>query len=817
VDSENEGCARPATARFGAYEADFETGELRKHGLRIKIQDKPLRVLQALVERPGRLVTREELRARVWPADVYVDFDRNLKIALNKLRTALCDSAESPRYIETLPRRGYRFIGKLEPVEEGGLPTGAVRPVAMPQSANAANAGGSNPAPSLIESIHIPSSHKARTGLSRRLSVRGQWAAAAVALAMVAAAGLLFNVTPQPAPPPLEFHERDWVLIEQFDNLTSDSVLNGTVQYALARELSNSSYVGIVPPERVQDDLRLMRVPADAPLTGALARQVSLRDGGIRALISGRIEKLGTGYALSAAVVDPSTGAQVSGAEAQARDLNGILPAVHQLSNQLRASLGETLPAIHASNLKLEKVTTPSLRALQLYSQAMSITLNGWNSWLPQTQERAASLLEQALAEDPNFASAHILLANCYSNLDRDSLAAPHYEKAFQLASSTSERERLFILGSYYERFKHNPEKAIPAYEALVRLYPDDYWGASNLFDLLIDRNRVDEAMEMIARLADLQPFDFVANFTAWHWLRQTRHEAQSQRYFARAKSLVTPEIKKGWPQEIIMLESAGAEKDLRSWDAKGALEKTQRLAGSYALQTGDCRIELAEEIGALYFRLGKLRLAQEWLNKVPPDSRWRYANEIAFAEVRGDRRAMKTALHRELKSDKIVGPQNALRMTRLGMLLDSQQVIAQMERMHVLAAWLKVAKSSLALTESPGDRTLERYKRAVEELELLNAPYLSTAEDFLATAQEQQGQIQAAINTLQPLEQQHLLDLETSFHLFQLYEKIGDAKNAQLVEANLLRRLGCADADYPILVQLRREMNLHAELSSKP
>lgn len=99
---------------FGPFEVDFETGEVRKHGLRLKLQDKPLRVLQMLVERSGQLVTREDLRKGVWPEDHYVDFDRNLTIAINRLRTVLSDSAEEPRYIETLPRRGYRFIHPLD-------------------------------------------------------------------------------------------------------------------------------------------------------------------------------------------------------------------------------------------------------------------------------------------------------------------------------------------------------------------------------------------------------------------------------------------------------------------------------------------------------------------------------------------------------------------------------------------------------------------------------------------------------------------------------------------------------------------------------
>jgi TolB-like protein/DNA-binding winged helix-turn-helix (wHTH) protein/Tfp pilus assembly protein PilF len=102
------------SARFGPFEAHLRSGELRKHGIRIRLQDQPFQILAALLERPGDLVTREELRARLWPSDTFVDFDHGLNTAINKLREALGDSAETPRYIETLARRGYRFIAPVE-------------------------------------------------------------------------------------------------------------------------------------------------------------------------------------------------------------------------------------------------------------------------------------------------------------------------------------------------------------------------------------------------------------------------------------------------------------------------------------------------------------------------------------------------------------------------------------------------------------------------------------------------------------------------------------------------------------------------------
>jgi TolB-like protein/DNA-binding winged helix-turn-helix (wHTH) protein/Tfp pilus assembly protein PilF len=102
------------SVRFGAFEVDLRSGELHKHGIRLKLQDQPFQVLALLLEHPGDVVTREELRQKLWPADTFVDFDTGLNSAIKKLRDVLGDSAEKPRYIETLPRRGYRFIAHVE-------------------------------------------------------------------------------------------------------------------------------------------------------------------------------------------------------------------------------------------------------------------------------------------------------------------------------------------------------------------------------------------------------------------------------------------------------------------------------------------------------------------------------------------------------------------------------------------------------------------------------------------------------------------------------------------------------------------------------
>ena len=117
----------PELLRFGIFELDLRAGELRKNGLRVRLQEQPFQVLAMLLERPGEIVGRQELQKKLWPADTFVDFDHGLNKAINKVREALGDSAESPRFVETIARRGYRFLADQILATDGFNPMTAAR------------------------------------------------------------------------------------------------------------------------------------------------------------------------------------------------------------------------------------------------------------------------------------------------------------------------------------------------------------------------------------------------------------------------------------------------------------------------------------------------------------------------------------------------------------------------------------------------------------------------------------------------------------------------------------------------------------------
>jgi len=169
--------------RFGVFEMDLRTGELRKHGMQVRLQRQPFQVLAMLLEHPGEVVTREELQRNLWPADTFVDFDHGLNKAINKIRDALGDSAEIPRFLETVSRRGYRFLAEVKHVDDSSVavPTPGREVLAEPQGSDLAKAASQ------------PAAHKrfATSRTSRRLG-----AILALFLVILAASALYLRNRP---------------------------------------------------------------------------------------------------------------------------------------------------------------------------------------------------------------------------------------------------------------------------------------------------------------------------------------------------------------------------------------------------------------------------------------------------------------------------------------------------------------------------------------------------------------------------------------------------------------------------------------------
>ncbi len=637
---------------------------------------------------------------------------------------------------------------------------------------------------------------EAQEPVPARWRPRRWWLVPAAAAVVALAAAILWWPSPSP---PVAFRQRDWVFITNFENLTGEPLFNGTLEYALERELSNSQFVSVVPRERVQDALRLMKRPPDTPVDSALGRELCLRDGNIRVMLAGRIEKLGSTYLLSGLLVDPASGTILHSASQQAVGQEAVLAAVQRLSDQIRSTLGEERPPIPEGRQPLEKVTTPSLRALQLYSQAMAFMYQ-------QTgQQAAAELLEQALSLDPDFASAHILLAHAYSNLGQPRQAAPHYQKAFALADSTTDRERYFILGSYYDRFSWDEEKAAQAYKVLVGLYPDDYWGVHNLAFLYSRTSREEQAVPYIVRRAELRPNSFISAYRAWEVLTRLRRDSPNAgRFLERAQGLSSSDEAQAYPEELAELVALKLVDYLRRQQLPQALAETERLAHEIDSYNPPLRPWLAGNVGWGYMQLGKLHLAEKYARR----SSFAHLRLARLADIRGDRKAFRYHMRHVYESGEGGGPVIAARLARAGLLTESEKLVAAFAS-HDRQGYNQLPLGELALTRGETSRAVSSLRKAVEAFKpALDDRFLLSAE-ALARALEQEGDAAGAIQVLEqalqgkpePAALSSITSLQ--YRLLRLYRASGREGDAQDLETELRKMLAYADPDHPILVEL--------------
>ena len=520
------------TVRFGPYEADFRHGELRKFGTRLKIQGRPLAVLALLVKRPGETVLREELRAALWPNDVFVDFDKNLTTAVNKLRQALCDTAESPQYIETVPRIGYRFIASVEVITK--------EPVAEPPSVRI-----ETPPPQLP--------------VSPQRSSRTAWmfGAGVVVLAAILALVLIKGHHSVSA-----LNEKDSIIVADFSNGTGDPVFEDTLKTGLTIALDQSPFLNVLPEGRVAKTLKLMTKPANTKLTADVAREVCLRTGS-KAYVAGSITSLGTDYVLALKAVDCKTGETLGQQQLTAERKEKVLNALGRAAANLRSQLGESLATVQRFDAPLAEVTTPSLEALQAYTQA-------GKAGREQGPEAAVVYFQRAIELDPDFARAYAALGNTYESLSEMGRAAEYYTKAFELRDHATEREKLVISGRYYQNVTGELDKAARTYEQVLQSYPRDVV-VVDLANIYAAEGKYDEAVDVLHQSQKLVP-DRVAVYS------NLANDFMALQRFDDARQVIQQAQTRKW--ENLTFHSALYALAFLKADAAGMAQQQQWFAG---------------------------------------------------------------------------------------------------------------------------------------------------------------------------------------------------------------------------------------------
>jgi tetratricopeptide (TPR) repeat protein len=604
---------------------------------------------------------------------------------------------------------------------------------------------------------------------------------------------------------PLPFKAREWVLVTSFENRTGESLFDGTLEYAFTRELANSRYVNVVPRERTADALRLMRKASDTRLDAALGREVCLRDGGIRALLAGRIERIGSKYVMSVEIVDPAQGTTLAGFSEQAVRRQDLTARLGHLSDRVRVALGEVLPPIDRTRPSLAKATTRSLKALQLLTQADSL-LHENNS------SAAEELLRQAVTEDPAFATGWIYLAWTLFNQGKpQSEFLDCAEKALRLSPTTSPREGLFIRASYHDLL-HDAPRARTYYEGLLRLYPDHYWATNNLQGLYEQLELDEEAAQLQVRIADLRPTDFEANLWAAYRLALIGGElGTSKKYVEKARALVSEEILQVSPGGVAWLELFPA---FEYW-LRGEIEESSKAADRVA-----SRIETLREnsrtlfvtyVGSLYLTLGRLRAAEEVFRK-DPNRINQVANLSRLALTRRDTDAMRRHLKTRVDSD--FGEWGALLLARAGLFDESLRVLAA-KKNGFRPGWVAAIQGEVARGRGQIDKGIALLIEGAQRHSAGTGSHrLVLGGESLAEAWRQKGNLVRACQALERASQMRrwmafdhggFLWIQNQSRLADLYRQLGRKTEAEGIEDELLKLLSRADSEHPVLLDIRR------------
>ncbi len=485
--------------RFGPFALDLRSGDLSRNGRRIRLQEKARSLLVALAERPGEMVTRSELHDRLWPENTFVDFEEGLNAAMSKLREALGDNSQSPRYIETVRGRGYRFIANVDSIN-------ASLETAIDSLVESTDRNGDSPALEVAKLSANASLNMQPTGdtsfeehLTQPFpSIRAwrRWrliAAGATAFVLALAAGGYFYSHRAP-----KLTEKDTIVLCDFSNRTGNAIFDDALNTALAVSLRQSPFINVLPESDVAATLQLMSRPADTELTPEVARELCQRAGS-KAFIAGSIGSLGSEYVLDLKAVNCQTGDTLAQVQTTAANKEKVLDALGRAASKLRRQLGESLTTVRSFNVPLAQATTSSLEALKALTLGSHIrNQNGEAAALPYFQ-RAVDL-------DPNFAMGYRSLSGVYLTLGETERGGDYLTKAFQLRQRASEPEKMTIAADYYSFVTGELDKAAESFKAEIEIYPRSTPAYEDLSATYASQGEYEKGAEIEKQASRLEP-----------------------------------------------------------------------------------------------------------------------------------------------------------------------------------------------------------------------------------------------------------------------------------------------------------------------
>lgn len=455
--------------RFGLFEADISRGTLSRNGVRVRIQDQPFRVLAQLLERPGELVTRVELKQQLWPDGTHVDFDGSLNVILKKLRAAIDDDPDNPRFVETVPRHGYRFIAPVTTVIAGAAAVSAVAPD-VTAAIRVTSSAFAMTAPVAVTETPVVAVATARRPSYLLYALSGL----AVVLALGATWFALHGKKADAKTPDSEtisaVKVRRSVAVLGFNDLSgrpNDAWLGTAFAEMLSTELAGGGKLRLVSGE----DVANLRAASPWKQTDTLDRSTTSRIGvalNSDMLVLGSYATLGEKehgqLRVDVRLQDAKTG-EILTEIAEIGGTDDLFQIVSRVGEKLRERMGvPRLELAEATGVLSSMPRDPT--AARFYAMGLA-KLRTFDT------SAAKDLLEQAITLDPKFALAHTMLARAWADLGYEQKRREEAKRARELAGQLPQAERMLVDGDYYESLG-NHDKAASVYHALFELYPDN-------------------------------------------------------------------------------------------------------------------------------------------------------------------------------------------------------------------------------------------------------------------------------------------------------------------------------------------------------
>jgi TolB-like protein/DNA-binding winged helix-turn-helix (wHTH) protein/Tfp pilus assembly protein PilF len=585
----------PAGYRFGTFEVEVSSALLRREGLEVRLRGRPFDILLLMLEAPGEVVTRDQLKQRLWAEDTFVDFDHGLNAAMNRLRSALGDSADSPRYIQTLPRRGYRFLAPVHRLERPVLEPAPLGPASVPPTPP--------PEPPRVDTVAVPAS---RSPAGSPVA-RWRWAAMLAAVAVLGAAGVF---TVRGWPDSRAASGRPMLAVLPFANV-SDDPDQDYLSAGFTDELI--AQLGALNPERLGVIARTTVISYRG--SGRSVADIG-RELGIAYALEGSVRRSGSRIRIAAQLIDVTTQTQLW-AETYDREIGDVLLTERDVAMRVAESLAMSV---------LRTTVVPRLPSAAAYEAV----LRGRYLRLQATEaslDRARAYFEQAIALDPNLAPAYAGLADVYHVL-----GAPGWEfdrPSVLLARARDAAERAIVLDAslpdgYAVRgmirlwLQWDPEAARQDLAKALALNANFAQAHQYLSTVATVQRRFDEAVEEARRSAALDPLSAVAGTTLGYRLYYAGRFEDAAREFTRALEL-SPEFASAW------LGLAQSRRELgQSAAALEAITKAEQYAGG--------RDYIDAHLGYMEARSGNEAHARERLEALRTRAGTRYVSPYHLA-----------------------------------------------------------------------------------------------------------------------------------------------------------------------------------------